>query len=152
MAHLTKNLLEALRKEFPILCGVNFNIHTTYRPVKFQVKRELPPDTVWKLELGRYNNDPTWDYHQGVTSVHLWNSSGNGHCQIDLDEGETRAADLLRDGDLWVLERYSWCSQLVQNEPGSVTYTLYKNATQARAKAVEEAARTVVQMSAELRE
>lgn len=143
---LDRYFLDALKKEFPFLQPWEPMLHTPERPVEFDVKRELSADVVWRLELGRYNNQPTYDYHFGITAV--WTFTEDEWVRHSIQEGETRPADILPPGTLFVLVCNSYRSQLVYNDPGRATWTLYKNG-QRTVEALVENAEDAARMSKE---
>lgn len=146
-ANLTRELLAALRREIPSLSEWKPEIHSARRPVTVEVSAH-PADANMQLRLtlGRYNNNPTMEYHHGITDVYF--CGGARAVEVDLDEGTTRLGDLLRDGDTTIVTCESWRSELVESEPGSAEYTIYLRAGVTLQQVRDEVRATARQMVA----
>ena|SRR3989344_6061766 len=123
--NLNQLFLAALKEEFPFLKAWNPQVYNTAeRPVTFEVKRTLEPTATFHLEYGRYNNDVDGSYTCGITGVGI--SDGENWKWIALEEGATALSDVIRPDTRFMLTEHAYRSMLVYNNPGSISFTLYK--------------------------
>lgn len=145
---LNKHFLNGLQNEFPFLKEWKPVLHSASRSVTFKVARVLDPNTVWKLEFGRYNNEPDDSYTDGVTWIAI--SDGESLEWIRLKEGETSPADVLEEDTRYILVEDVYRSMLVENNEGCIEFTLYKRGEDTVEQIKEESARAARAMRAEL--
>jgi hypothetical protein len=144
---LNVTFLSALQYEFPFLKNWEpKEKNKATRPVTFEVKRTLDPSPVFSLDYGRLNNEVDDSFTRGITALGI--SNGVDWEWIELGEGFTTLADVIKPDTVYLLTKYVYRSMLVYHEPGYVAYTLYK--TVPTAAVIQMEGNVAARMKAEL--
>ena len=120
---MRKNKAHRLFIKLPFLKTIIQEDDTGERPVYIVPGENVP--AVLDLEYGRYNNNVDTSFTNGITNVYCISIHGivTEHA---IDEGRTEIPSTWLDEAEFFVTRHVYKSMLVYNEPGCITYALYR--------------------------